>query len=71
MVKRFKRQQEIPELFTPDDIERLFHIPKSTQAAMRSRREIPFVLVGARTPRYLAGEISDWLAARAVPERDK
>jgi hypothetical protein len=54
-------------LLTPEDVEAEFRIAKTTQAAMRSRRQIPFVLVGPRMPRYRRAEIDAWLAARAVP----
>ena len=51
----------------PDDIEYELQIPKPTQASMRSRRQIPFVLIGPRTPRYRRAEIAAWLAERAIP----
>jgi predicted DNA-binding transcriptional regulator AlpA len=61
------RADDEDALLTPDDVEGLFKIAKATQAAMRSRREIPFVLVGPRMPRYRRSEITAWLAERTVP----
>lgn len=64
-----KSSDKDDELLTPDDVEERFKMAKSTQAAMRSRRQIPFILIGPRMPRYRRSEIVAWLADRAMPEQ--
>jgi predicted DNA-binding transcriptional regulator AlpA len=54
------------QLLTPEQVEALYKISRSTQAAMRSRRQIPFLLVGPRMPRYVRSELLAWLNARRV-----
>ncbi len=54
------------EYLTPDEFEQIYKVPKSTQSSMRSRRQIPFVLLGPRIPRYRRSDIEAWLAARSI-----
>ena len=55
------------EYLTPDEFEAIYKVPKSTQSSMRSRRQIPFVLLGPRMPRYRRSDIEAWLSKRTVP----
>lgn len=56
-----------PEVLTPEDVEVQYQIKRGTQAAMRSRGQIPFLkLGGGRIVRYRRSEIEAWLSARAV-----
>ena len=55
------------EYLTPDEFEEIYKVPKSTQSSMRSRRQIPFVLLGPRMPRYRRSDVEAWLAARSIP----
>lgn len=56
------------EFLTPDDFEREFKIKKGTQAAMRSRRQVPFhTLGGGRIIRYSRTELAAWFAERLKP----
>ena len=57
---------EDTEFLTPDDVERIYRIKKGTQAAMRSLRQIPFIQVGPRMPRYRRADLEGWLTARSV-----
>ena len=60
----------IDEILTPEDFERELKIPKGTQAAMRSRGQVPFFrLGGGRIIRYRRSELLQWLAGRAVGAR--
>jgi hypothetical protein len=59
------------ELLTPDEFEKQYKVAKSTQASMRSRRQIPFLLLGPRTPRYRRSEIVAWIAGRHIPAAGK
>lgn len=70
MSKNKSTPLELPDLVTPEELERKFKILRSTQAALRSRRQIPFTLIGSRTPRYRKQEILDWLAERDMPVVD-
>lgn len=54
------------DVLTPEDLETEFRIKRGTQAAYRSRNQIPFVRVGGRLVLYRRAEIEAWLAARAV-----
>jgi hypothetical protein len=58
---------EDDELLTPGDVERLYGLKLGTQASMRSRRQIPFVQLAPRTPRYRRSDLRAWISARAVP----
>lgn len=58
--------ETLEELLTPEDVERLFKIPKPTQASMRSRGQIPFVRLAPRTPRYSPKDLRAWLSERAA-----
>ena len=58
------------EYLTPDEFEAIYKVPKSTQSSMRSRRQIPFVMLGPRTPRYRRSDIEAWLADRTVAAND-
>jgi hypothetical protein len=53
-------------LLTPEEVEAEFKIARSTQASMRSRRQIPFVLIAPRMPRYVRSELIAWIEARRV-----
>lgn len=56
------------EYLTADDVQRELGIPKSTQATMRHRKQIPFIrLGGGRIIRYKRAELEAWLAAKSVP----
>lgn len=55
------------EYLTPDEFEQIYKVPKSTQSSMRSRRQIPFVMMGRRMPRYRRSDVEAWLANRTVP----
>jgi hypothetical protein len=57
---------EDTKLLTPDDVEREYQIRKGTQAAMRHRKQIPYVQIGPRLPRYRRCDLDAWIAARAV-----
>lgn len=58
------------EILTPDDFEREYKICKGTQAAMRSRGQLPFIrLGGGRIIRYSRSALRAWLAAGAVGAR--
>lgn len=69
-MKNRRNTEAADEILTPDEIEEEFKIAKSTQAAMRSRRQIPFLMVGPRMPRYRRSEVMAWLAERAVPAEE-
>ncbi len=56
----------LEELLTPEELEEQWKIPRATQASMRSRGVIPFILIGPRTPRYRRADIEKWLAARVA-----
>lgn len=62
--KKQTRTAQLEQLVTPEDLETRWGILKATQAAMRSRGELPFVLVGRRMPRYRMGELTTWLDSR-------
>lgn len=58
------------EILTPDDFEREFKIRKGTQAAMRSRGQLPFLrLGGGRIIRYRRSQLIEWLAAHTEAYR--
>lgn len=59
------------EYLTPEEFEAIYKVPKSTQSSMRSRRQIPFVLLGPRMPRYRRSDIEAWLADRSVATNDR
>jgi hypothetical protein len=54
------------EILTPEDVVRLFKIPRGTQASMRHRRVIPYFNLSKRLPRYRRSELEAWLASKAV-----
>ncbi len=56
-----------PEYLTPDEFEQIYKVAKSTQSSMRSRRQLPFVMLGPRMPRYRRSDIETWLTKRSVP----
>ncbi len=64
MIK--KKTKELEQLLTPDDVEERWQLCKSSQAALRSRGLIPFVLLAPRTPRYRMSELQSWLAAKGL-----
>lgn len=61
-------EQNELDLITPEELEEWIKVPKATQAAMRSRRQIPFVLLAPKTPRYRRSAIVAWLEERSVLE---
>lgn len=55
------------DILTPHDFARIYKIPRGTQAAMRSRGQVPFFrLGGGRIIRYRRSEIEQWISQRAA-----
>ena len=55
------------DLMTPAELEAESGIKQGTQAALRSRRQLPFVrLGGGRIIRYQRAAIAAWIAAGVV-----
>jgi hypothetical protein len=49
-------------LLTPDDVERVYGIPKSTQAKARMRGDFAPYIKRGRSVYVLKADIDDWLA---------
>lgn len=62
-----ERDSPLEELITPRELEETWKIARATQASLRHRRAIPFVMVGPRTPRYRRADLERWMAEHAVP----
>lgn len=57
------------KLLTPADVKRLYGLSDGQQSAMRARKEIPYVDLGPRRPRYLLSDLEAFFAARSVPAK--
>jgi hypothetical protein len=68
-VAKKSSDMELDELVTPLEVEERWKLPRATQASLRSRGELPFILVAPRTPRYRKSSIEAWLADRERPTR--
>ena len=62
--KTAQTNEELEELLTPEYLERRWGLSRVTQASMRAREQIPFVMLGPRMPRYRRGEVEIWLETR-------
>ena len=53
------------KLLTPQDLATYLNIPVGSVFSLTSRKQVPFVRIGRRCPRYRTSEIMAWLASRS------
>jgi hypothetical protein len=67
MPVRMPSDSELEQLLTPDELLERWQIPKPTQATLRAKGLLPFILIAPRTPRYRLSAILAFLAERERP----